>query len=127
MLKEKVPTNYIFVDGLGVGDVGEIVLRDRQMLAEDGMFVIVVVVDRQTGRVRGSPDIISRGFVYLRESKDLLAQTRRKVVDVIDKVAGSGGAINWVYIKDEIRNKVGDFLHSKTERRPMVLPVVIEV
>ncbi len=127
MLKEKVPTNYVFVDGLGVGDVGEIVLRDRQMLANDGMFVIVTVIDRQTGKVRGSPDIISRGFVYLRESKDLLAQTRRKVIDIVDKATGSGGAINWVYIKDEIRNKIGAFLHSKTQRRPMVLPVVIEV
>ena len=127
MSKEKVPTNYIYVDGLGVGDVGEVVLRDRQALANDGMFVIVAIIDRQTGRVKGSPDIISRGFVYLRESKDLLAQTRRKVIEIIDKAAGGGGAINWVYIKDEIRNKVGDFLHSKTERRPMVLPVVIEV
>ncbi|MBU3895819.1 ribonuclease J [Patescibacteria group bacterium] len=127
VLKEKVPTNYIFVDGLGVGDVGEVVLRDRQMLSNDGMFVIVAVVDRQTGRVRGSPDIISRGFVYLRESKDLLAQTRRRVIDIVDKAAIAGGAINWVYIKDEIRNKVGEFLHSKTQRRPMVLPVVIEV
>jgi len=127
MLKEKVPTSYVFVDGLGVGDVGEVVLRDRQALANDGMFVIVAIVDRQTGRVKGSPDIISRGFVYLRESKDLLAQTRRKVIDIVDKAAGTGGAINWVYIKDEIRNKVGEFLHTKTERRPMVLPVVIEV
>ncbi len=127
MLKEKVPTNYVFVDGLGVGDVGEIVLRDRQMLSKDGMFVIVAVVDRQTGKVRGSPDIISRGFVYLRESKDLLNQTRKKVIDIVDKAAGSGGAINWTYIKNEIRNKIGDFLHSKTERRPMILPVVIEV
>ena len=127
ILKEKVPTNYIFVDGLGVGDVGEIVLRDRQMLAEDGMFVIVAVIDKQTGRVRGSPDIISRGFVYLRESKDLLAQTRRKVIEIVDKSTGHGGAVNWTYVKDELRNKVGDFLHSKTSRRPMILPVVIEV
>ena len=127
ILKEKVPSNYVFVDGLGVGDVGEIVLRDRQMLSQDGMFVIVAIIDRQTGRVRGSPDIISRGFVYLRESKDLLAQTRRKVIEIVDKSAGHGGAVNWVYVKDEIRNKVGDFLASKTSRRPMILPVVIEV
>jgi len=127
ILKDKVPTNYVFVDGLGVGDVGEIVLRDRQMLSNDGMFVIVAVIDKQTGRVRGSPDIISRGFVYLRESKDLLAQTRRKVIEIVDKSAGHGGAVNWTYVKDEIRNKVGDFLHSKTSRRPMILPVVIEV
>ncbi len=127
MLKEKVPTSYVFVDGLGVGDVGEIVLRDRQMLAEDGMFVIVTVIDKLTGRVRGSPDIISRGFVYLRESKDLLSQTRRKVIEIVDKSAGGGGAVNWTYVKDEIRNKIGDFLNTKTSRRPMILPVVIEV
>jgi len=127
MLKEKVPTNYVFVDGLGVGDVGEIVLRDRQALAEDGMFVIVAVIDKQTGRVKGSPDIISRGFVYLRESKDLLAQTRKKVIEIVDKSAGHDGAVNWTYVKDEIRNKVGDFLSTKTSRRPMILPVVIEV
>lgn len=127
VLKEKVPTNYVFVDGLGVGDVGEVVLRDRQMLAKDGMFVIVAVVDRQTGQVRGSPDIISRGFIYLRESKELLSQTRRKVINIVNRATGSGQAVNWAYVKDEIRNKLGQFLFSKTERRPIILPVVIEV
>src|SRR3989338_105959 len=127
VLKEKAPSNYVFVDGLGVGDVGEIVLRDRQMLAEYGMFVIVAIIDRQTGKVKGSPDIISRGFVYLRESKDLLSQTRKKVVEIVEKTTGHGTAVNWSYVKDEIRNKVGDFLFAKTERRPMILPVVIEV
>lgn len=125
--KEKVPSFYVMVDGLGVGDVGEVVLRDRQVLSEDGMFVIVAVIDRLTGKVKGSPDIISRGFVYLRESKDLLKETRKKTVEIINNATGSGGAVNWSYIKDEIRNKIGDFLFSKTERRPMVLPVVIEV
>lgn len=127
VLQEKAPSYYVFVDGLGVGDVGEIVLRDRQMLAEDGMFVIVAIIDRQTGKVKGSPDIISRGFIYLRESKELLKQTRKKVVEIVEKTAGHGGAVNWVYVKDEVRNKIGDFLHSKTSRRPMILPVVIEV
>ena len=127
ILKDKVPTNYVFVDGLGVGDVGEIVLRDRQMLAEDGMFVIVTVIDKRTGQVKGSPDIISRGFIYLRESKDLLSQTRKKVIEIVYKSAGHGGPINWTYVKDEIRNKIGDFLATKTSRRPMILPVVIEV
>jgi len=125
--KEKVPANYVMVDGLGIGDVGEVVLRDRQMLARDGMFVIVAVVDRQTGKVRGSPDIISRGFVYLRESKELLRETRKKVIGIVDKAAGSGGAVNWAFVKDEIRNKIGQFLFSRTQRRPMILPVVIEV
>ena len=125
--KNQVPANYIMVDGLGVGDIGEIVLRDRQMLAEDGMFVIVAIVDRTTGKVKGSPDIISRGFVYLRESKDLLFETRKKAIEIINKTTGSGKAVNWIYVKDELRNKIGDFLFTKTERRPMVLPVVIEV
>ena len=125
--KKTVPSNYVMVDGLGIGDVGEVVLRDRQMLARDGMFVIVAIVDRQTGQVRGSPDIISRGFVYLRESKVLLAQTRKKVIEIVNRAAGSGGAVNWSYTKDEIRNKIGGFLYTKTQRRPMILPVVIEV
>ena len=125
--KEKVPSNYVMIDGLGIGDVGQVVLRDRQMLAEDGMFVIVVIVERQTGKVRGSPDIISRGFVYLRESKELLRDTRRRVIGIVERATGTGGAVNWSYIKDEIRNKIGQFLFSRTQRRPMILPVVIEV
>ncbi len=125
--KKRVPSNYVMVDGLGIGDVGEVVLRDRQTLAKDGMFVIVAVVDRQAGRVKGSPDIISRGFVYLKESKELLKETRKKVTDIVNRAAGSGGAVNWSYVKNEIRNKIGQFLFSKTQRRPMILPVVIEV
>lgn len=125
--KKSIPANYVMVDGLGIGDVGEVVLRDRQMLAKDGMFVIIAVVDRQTGKVRNSPDIISRGFVYLRESKELLRQTRKKVIEIVNKSTGSGRAVNWVFIKDEIKNKIGQFLFSKTQRRPIVLPVVIEV
>lgn len=125
--KKKVPTNYIFVDGSGIGDVGEIVLNDRRKLSEDGMFVIVVAVDKKTGQVKGSPDIISRGFIYLRESKDLLAQTRRKVVGIVNKTTGSDRAVNWAHVKDEIRSKIGQFLFSKTERRPIILPVIIEV
>ena len=125
--REMVPSNHVMVDGLGIGDVGEVVLRDRQNLARDGMFVIVAVVDRTSGKVKGSPDIISRGFVYLRESKELLKETRKKVIDIVDRAASSGGAVNWIYIKDEIRNNIGQFLFSKTQRRPMILPVVIEV
>lgn len=127
LIDGEVQANYIMVDGLGVGDVGEVVLRDRQMLSRDGMFVIVAVVDRTTGKVKGSPDIISRGFVYLRESKDLLRDTRRKVIGIVNQTTSSGGAVNWTYVKDEIRNKIGEFLFSKTQRRPMVLPVLIEV
>ncbi len=125
--REKVPSERVMVDGLGVGDVGEIVLRDRQMLATDGMFVIVIVVDKKTGKVKGSPDIISRGFVYLRESKQLLRDTRKKIIGIVNKAAGSDRALNWTNVKEEIRSKTGQFLFSKTQRRPIVLPVVIEV
>jgi ribonuclease J len=115
------------VDGLGVGDVGEVVLRDRKVLAEDGMFVIIAVVDKQKGEIKGSPDIISRGFIYLRESKDLLYQTRKRTIQIVNKAAGDKRVVNWSYVKEEIRNKIGQFLYEKTERRPMVLPVIIEV
>jgi ribonuclease J len=125
--KEQVPANYVMVDGLGIGDVGEVVLRDRQQLAKDGMFVIVAVVDRLTGKVKNSPDIISRGFVYLRESKELLKETRKKVIELVNRKTGGGGAVNWTYLKSEIRNEIGEFLFQKTKRRPMVLPVIIEV
>ena len=125
--KESVPCNLVMVDGLGVGDVGEIVLRDRQALARDGIFVIITAIDRKTGMVKGSPDIISRGFVYLRESKELLKETRRKVVNIIDRTANENGAVNWNNMKEEIRSKVGEFLFSKTKRRPIVLSVIIEV
>jgi len=125
--KNDANSSYVMVDGLGIGDVGEVVLRDRHVLAKDGMFVIVTIIDRTTGKVKGSPDIISRGFVYLKESKDLLKETRRKAITIVNHSVGSGGAVNWVYVKDEIRNKIGQFLFSKTKRRPMILPVVIEV
>jgi ribonuclease J len=125
--KTEVPSEMIMVDGLGIGDVGEIVLRDRQMLSKDGIFVIIAVVNRKTGKVQDSPDIISRGFVYLRESKDLLYQARKKVIQTIERATASGKVVNWTYIKDSVKNNLGDFLFQKTKRRPMILPVIIEV
>ena len=127
LTQERIPANYVFVDGLGVGDVEEVVLRDRQMLAEDGMFVIITVVDSQTGKVRGSPDIISRGFVYLRESKDLLHEARGRICRTIEETTEKMHPLNLAYVKDKIREQVGQFLFLKTQRRPMVLPVIIEV
>ncbi len=124
---KKVETNYVFVDGLGVGDIGQVVLRDRQVMAQDGMFVIIVTIDSQSGRVRNSPDIISRGFIYMRESKDLLRQVRERVKDIVHHAAGRQKPIDQDFVKDNIRDKIGQFLYTKTERRPMVLPVVIEV
>lgn len=125
--KEKVPSNYVMVDGLGIGDVGEIVIRDRQAMAKDGMFVIVIVIDSTTGKVRQSPDIISRGFVYLRESKELLKKTRQRVIRLVEKITSSQRPVNMAFVKKRIREDLGEFLFRETNRRPMVLPVVIEV
>ncbi|MFC1595109.1 ribonuclease J [Patescibacteria group bacterium] len=125
--EERLPANYVMVDGLGVGDVQEIVLRDRQVMAGDGIFVVIVVIDSQTGKVRGSPDIISRGFVYLKESKELLNDTRKRVRKIIEEITREMHPINFQYIKENLRDKIGQSLYQKTQRRPMVLPVIIEV
>ena len=127
VLSKKADTNYVFVDGLGIGDIGHIVLRDRQTMAKDGMFVIIATIDRQSGKLKNSPDIISRGFVYMKESKQLLAESRKKVKEIVEHATAPGAPIDWTYIKDNLRDKMGQFLYSKTKRRPMVLPVVIEV
>jgi len=125
--KEKVPANYVMVDGLGVGDVGEVVLRDRQMMAKDGIFVIIAVIESKTGKVRGKPDIISRGFVYLRESKELLEEVREKVREIVCECVTPEHTTNFTYLKNNIRDKIGQFLFIKTQRRPMVIPVVIQI
>jgi len=124
---KKIPIEYVFVDGLGVGDIGQVVLRDRQAMAKDGMFVIIVTIDAKTGQVRLSPDIISRGFIYMKESKELLYQVRQNIKTIVKHATGGQGPINQNYIKENIRDKIGQFLYSKTQRRPMVLPVIIEV
>lgn len=121
-----VPSDYVMVDGLGVGDVSQVVLRDRKMMAEDGMIVIIATVEGKTGYLIGSPDIISRGFVYMRESKELIEQVRAKVKKLISDRDPKSAADN-VFLKNKIRDNIGQFLFTKTERRPMVLPVIIEV
>lgn len=123
---EKIVTDYVFVDGLGVGDVSQVVLRDRQLLSAEGMVVVIVQVEKKTGKLHGSPDIISRGFVYMKENKKLIEDTRRRVKNIVtDRDPKSEADTD--YIKNRIRNDIGSFLYKKTERRPMVLPVVIEV
>lgn len=126
LTERRVPTEYVMVDGLGVGDVTNIVLRDRQMLAQDGMFVVIVTIDTKTGDLVGNPDIISRGFVYLKESKDLIEKVRFKVKKMLKDSDPNSPAFE-DYIKNKIRNDVGSFLYQQTKRRPMVLPVLIEV
>jgi len=127
-LKRKVAdTSYVMVDGLGVGDIGQVVLRDRQVLARDGMFTIVTIIDSKTKRVIGEPQVTSRGFIYVKENFDLVNATKRKVKEVVRAATTRDESVDWNFVKDQIRDTVGQFLFQKTERRPMVLPVVIEV
>ncbi|MFH1354159.1 MAG: ribonuclease J [bacterium] len=126
---EKYDLKFIMVDGLGVGDVGNVVLRDRQVLASDGMVVVIAMVNGHSGNIVGEPDLISRGFVYMKEQQQLVRDTRQKIREVIQKQSGKkhGGEPNWARLKTSIRDDIGQFLFQKTERRPMVLPVIVEV
>ena len=124
---EKLNLSNVMVDGLGVGDIGQVVLRDRQLLAKDGMFVITVIIDGKTKKIVGKPQVTSRGFIFVKENFDLVNATKKKVEEVVYSKASKDAAVNWDYVKNNIREVVGSFLYQKTERRPMVLPVVIEV
>ena len=126
LTKEKVVTDYVMVDGLGVGDISNIVLRDRIVMSEDGMVVIIATIDSKTGKTIGNPDIISRGFVYMKESRELIETTRMKVKKMVES-HDSRTSADVDHIKNRIRDEMGQFLFSKTKRRPMVLPVVIKV
>lgn len=121
-----VPSGKVLVDGLGVGDVGNIVLRDRKHLSEDGIIIVVLSIDKASGTCVSGPDIISRGFVYVRESEDLMESIRRIAADIVDECT-SGSNLNWTTLKTGIKNEVGGFLYSKTKRRPMILPIIMEV
>ncbi|OGN01974.1 MAG: hypothetical protein A3B91_02470 [Candidatus Yanofskybacteria bacterium RIFCSPHIGHO2_02_FULL_41_29] len=125
--RDKAPADYVFVDGLGVGDIGNVVLRDRQILAEDGMFVLIALVQHtnQGHKLIASPDIISRGFIYLKENKEMLMHVRKKIRQIVENQRVYEP--NFAYLKDQLRNQIGLFLFQKTQRRPMILPVVIEV
>lgn len=125
LTKNKVDTSYVFVDGLGVGDVSHIVLRDRQMMAEDGMIVVIATIDKRKGNLVQNPDLISRGFIYMKENKKLIEQTRDKAKKIFS--GDLKGGVDENYYKDRIRNEIGQFLYQKTKRRPMVLPVIIQV
>jgi ribonuclease J len=115
----------VFVDGLGVGDVGQIVLRDRQVLAQDGILMAVLTVDKETGQPIAGPDIVSRGFVYMRDSEELLESARARILESF--IGLNGHASDWSFVKDKIKHTLSEFLYEKTHRRPMILPVVMEV
>lgn len=127
MLKETASSKVVMVDGLGTNNVKEVVIRDRQMLAQDGMFVMIAIIDITTGKVRKSPDIISRGFVYLKESQDLLRHVRMLTKKTIEDATVQMHPINFDYVKNVVREEVGKYLFQKTHKRPIILPVLIEV
>lgn len=123
---EQVPASYVLVDGLGVGDVGEVVLRDRRTLAQEGMLVIITSIGKQSGTILKNPDIISRGFIYLKENQDLLEEIRRKIRAIVGRIP-QHQSVDPDYVKAMIRDQIGQFLFNKTKRRPMILPVIIEI
>ena len=121
-----VPSGRVLVDGLGVGDVGSIVLRDRQHLSQDGLIVIVLTMDSSTGEVIAGPDVISRGFVYVRESENLMDDVKSVVRHEIKKCEEKG-IRDWSTIKSTTRENLRDYIFAKTKRNPMIIPIIMEV
>ena len=120
-----VHTGAIFVDGLGVGDVGNIVLRDRQHLSEDGIMIVVMTLERHSNVVLAGPDIVSRGFVYVRESEDLMEHARQVVETALDSCL-ENNITDWGKIKTEVKDALGEYLWKRTKRNPMILPIIME-
>ena len=125
-LAGRINSGVIMVDGLGVGDVGNIVLRDRRQLSQDGILIVVVTLNRFTGRTASSPDIVSRGFVYVRESEQLMDEARSRVLHIL-KRCREEQLTDWLTIKTNIRDSLAQFLFEQTRRRPMILPIIVEV
>ena len=121
-----VPTGNVLVDGLGVGDVGNIVLRDRKHLSEDGLMIVVVTISKEDGKVLAGPDIISRGFVYVRESEDLMDGAKNVIKDVLHECEEKN-IKEWAYLKNNIKENLKEYLYTKTKRNPMILPIIMEV
>jgi ribonuclease J len=124
-LGAKIPAGTVMIDGLGVGDVGNIVLRDRKLLSQDGILVVVVTLSKATGAVMSGPDIISRGFVYVRESEALLDEATKLVEATLIKMV-SDNISEWSSLKTAVRDTLGRFLYEQTRRRPMILPIIME-
>jgi ribonuclease J len=127
-LPQSAPKEMVLVDGFSVGNVQEVVMRDRQMLAEDGIVVLVATVDLRSGKLMKSPDIIARGFVYVRESQDLLNQARLIVKKTVEEACGTGmKGVNFEFVKEDVRDRVGKYLFQKTNKQPMVIPVLLGI
>lgn len=122
----KVTAGAILVDGLGVGDVGNIVLRDRRQLSQDGILIAVIAMDKENSCVVAGPEIVSRGFVYVRESEQLMEEARCKIQEALDRCEANG-TVDWGTIKNTVRDILGKFLYERTKRRPMIMPIILEV
>lgn len=122
----RVTSGRVLVDGLGVGDVGNIVLRDRRQLSQDGIIIIVVTMDKGTGTVVAGPDIVSRGFVYVRESEELMEDVKIRVEEALCHCEEEG-ITEWAALKSAMRDALGRFIFERTRRRPMILPIIMEV
>ncbi|MBQ3226250.1 MAG: ribonuclease J [Clostridia bacterium] len=121
-----VPSGIVLVDGLGVGDVGNIVLRDRKHLAEDGIIIVVVTMSKNTGAILSGPDVISRGFVYVRESEDLMEEAKAIALSSLERSA-QRHQTDWASLKGGLKSSLSDYLYSKTKRKPMILPIIMEI
>ena len=121
----KVTSGKVLIDGLGVGDVGNIVLRDRRQLSQDGILIVVVTMDKEGRFIAAGPDIVSRGFVYVRESEALMEEAKERVTSAIEHCLDND-ITEWSVIKNDIREAIGRYLYEKTRRRPMILPIIIE-
>ena len=121
-----VPSGKVLVDGSGVGDIGAVVLRDRKHLSEDGLVVVVATVDMSYGMIVSGPDIVSRGFVYVKESEDLMRQARAVVTASLEKSLSKHN-VDWQTIKNDIRDDLAKFIYQNTKRKPMILPVIMDV
>jgi ribonuclease J len=122
----KVPSGNVLIDGIGVGDVGNIVLRDRRLLSQDGILIVVVTLSRREKNIVAGPEIISRGFVYVRESEKLMDDSVKLVRDVVEKNVAKE-SFDWSSLKQEMRDELNRFLFEKTKRRPMIMPIIMEV
>ena len=121
----KVSSSNVYVDGLSVGDIGSVVLRDRRMLSKDGIVMVIIAVNRQTGKLVGRPDIVSRGFVDARESGDMLDESRDLVARVLDH--GGDRPADWGFINTKVRDTLHKFYYEQTRRHPMILPFMVKV
>ena len=121
-----VPAGRILIDGLGIGDVGNIVLKDRKQLSEGGIFIINIIVDKKSSRVLLGPEIFSRGFIFEKEYEHIIEEAREKIISVCTK-SEDQGRIDWNTVRNQIRNNLGRYLFDHTGRRPIVLPIITEV